>query len=827
MWSTPAGNYRFMRRGTIPPDDDRNYPSFGALASQITLYNIQNLDSDAPFSINNQPGGFSYNNPVVDANVDFMVTPISDYVSRLNTNPDTDTHSVLAVSSTAVANPMMGTNANYLSTKNLGPFINTFDNVYDARTLLQLWDSNQSRFQYGSGDKIVFEDSKENSSANEFLQVPDGLNVNNLFSVDNMRNVSNKGPFEGDRVHPILIRNFGTNWKDSLPLEYGALEEYESPFGLLSDLYINMSAAAVKRTTIWSNSTAGSVWLSQQEELQRLNPTFETREFNEFAVIGEKGLKVLHYTHKTRHPNHEDNRYEKIIKGNALPAFIVEKLPEGLDNPNDLQTSTALGFGSRIAMQGNYDIAPNARLSFSIFGLSGNFEAGNDPLPIGLGIFFANPNRYVGTKSSAPVTITDGIPSFVKSPGTGDGSTAQSDANKILNTQGGTFNKESNKFDANRSNIAQKYATLAYDRLNSVHSYETELKSAGELIGFIEGEDDSGGTIFPEASISGQVFGIPYVASFGNKPSSYNVSRRRSEKKKVDDIGNRIKSSVTTVDTKLGVIKKSSIGSTGISAGVYDGVDKVNMVPYGAKKPEGENLYYTDSLKTKDFIKFRFFDIVNGKYLIFRAILSGITDTINTDYGEEKYIGRPDKLYVYKGADRDIGFTFKVYPKSKQEFPILIEKLNYLVGLCYPNISTQNRMKTPFMALTIGDMFTETPGILRNVSITVDDNTTWEIDNGLQFPKHITVACQFRYIGAHIPAATSTSWYGGLRPSDVADVSIDDIIDSYLQFDIGGANTIVDAATNLVDKHIVDPINNALEEGANKTKTWISNRLGF
>ena len=73
--------------------------------------------------------------------------------------------------------------------------------------------------------------------------------------------------------------------------------------------------------------------------------------------------------------------------------------------------------------------------------------------------------------------------------------------------------------------------------------------------------------------------------------------------------------------------------------------------------------------------------IVDSKFIIFRAILEGISDSVTPDYAEERYIGRPDKVYVYQGAERNISFTFSIYPKTKQEMPVLMEKLNYLVGL--------------------------------------------------------------------------------------------------------------------------------------------------
>ena len=62
-------------------------------------------------------------------------------------------------------------------------------------------------------------------------------------------------------------------------------------------------------------------------------------------------------------------------------------------------------------------------------------------------------------------------------------------------------------------------------------------------------------------------------------------------------------------------------------------------------------------------------------------------------------------------------------------------------------------MVAPFINLTIGDMFNDTPGFLNSLSMDVDDVSTWEIDEGLQFPKKITCACEFTYIGKYLPSS--------------------------------------------------------------------------
>ena len=63
-------------------------------------------------------------------------------------------------------------------------------------------------------------------------------------------------------------------------------------------------------------------------------------------------------------------------------------------------------------------------------------------------------------------------------------------------------------------------------------------------------------------------------------------------------------------------------------------------------------------------------------------------------------------------------------------------------------------------------MFNKTPGFLSSLTLEVDDNSTWEIDHGLQFPKHITCNCEFQYIGAHPQITTGKHYDIGWIPTD-------------------------------------------------------------
>lgn len=834
--------YQFHRQGTIPPGvvDGEVYPAFD-VSTQMTLYGVPKLGGGVSSFGDSEYATSALTTP-------FMTTPLVDFISPNFTftedsplNPAS--YTVQSITSTAVVSPTLGSNADYIGTSNVGPFgFNDTALTYPSAdgsvngSLVQLWNSTKAiTFDYGG---IVVEPDFEGiAPLDAFLKAPSGLNSSNLFGQNDVRTISNSGPFKGDSLHPIVVRNYGghkgeetsMNWSD---VGIGsAPTEISDPFGLISDLYLNMGGATHERYKRWAESTAGAVWLDLQKTLQSLNPTLETTGFQSKSVLlspfGEGG--TVGYRHIARHIDAENNRYQKMLKSEKFPTFITDNFTFTSTEPSNLQSSMEYGFGSRIAMQSRYDISPEASFTLTFGNMVFNTSIGVEEAPMSQLIYFSNPNRYNRQLSSAPVTISDGIPSFTVNPGSGEGSTAESDASKILNTQGGTFKSDTHFRDKVVSNISQKYATLAYGRLNNNFSYETQLESPAEVTGLLD-EGDSGAVgVFPDASLKGEAFGLKFEVGVGNNPRRLKQSQRRKDKKTNDDIGtvkNNTKlldtSLEETVDPVLGVIRRSVTDTGGIASGVSDAVDKINYSRYGAEV-DGENVFYVEdgANTTKDFIKFRFYDVINGKYIIFRAILSGISDSITTDYNEDKYIGRPDKLYTYRGADRSVSFNFKVYPKTKQELPMLMEKMNYLVGLCYPSLGALGRMKSPFVQLTLGDMIEAQPGILRNVTVTVDENSTWEIQQGLQFPKHINVAIQFTYIGNHLPVGTSNSWYGGLKPDQIEPKSFVDILKSYVNYDFGSTgNTLVDSALELIGD------NKKLKEARNSFNKH-ANQLGF
>jgi hypothetical protein len=60
-------------------------------------------------------------------------------------------------------------------------------------------------------------------------------------------------------------------------------------------------------------------------------------------------------------------------------------------------------------------------------------------------------------------------------------------------------------------------------------------------------------------------------------------------------------------------------------------------------------------------------------------------------------------------------------------------------------------MRAPLIKLTLGDYLYRMPGFLESVNVTVDQGSTWEIENGKQLPHFIDIATSFKPIPNALP----------------------------------------------------------------------------
>lgn len=160
--------------------------------------------------------------------------------------------------------------------------------------------------------------------------------------------------------------------------------------------------------------------------------------------------------------------------------------------------------------------------------------------------------------------------------------------------------------------------------------------------------------------------------------------------------------------------------------------DKVNFLDVLS-----ENLFKQVYSEDSDLIQFYFHDIVNGKYIPFRATVTGLNENLNADWSPIEYIGRADKLQSYKGFSRTISFKFNVVANSIQELLPMWQRINYLVSLSKPANYTQGTQNNPsniyskfiippLVKFTIGDIYKNQPGVIKSIGMNIPDNCAWE-----------------------------------------------------------------------------------------------------
>lgn len=195
--------------------------------------------------------------------------------------------------------------------------------------------------------------------------------------------------------------------------------------------------------------------------------------------------------------------------------------------------------------------------------------------------------------------------------------------------------------------------------------------------------------------------------------------------------------------------KSSSNPSTNLT---YEGrYDRDSVVPTVKKRQiePTNNLDYVNSLEVlteqqfkqlyfkdgdpygPDIISFYFYDIVNQKYIPFRATVKGIQDTNTAEWETVEYLGRPDKQYYYRGFTREVSFNFTVNAHSIKELMPMWQRINYLVGLTRPANYTEQTsggfMIPPMVQLTLGDFFKNHFVVIKSCNITIPDDASWEV----------------------------------------------------------------------------------------------------
>lgn len=178
---------------------------------------------------------------------------------------------------------------------------------------------------------------------------------------------------------------------------------------------------------------------------------------------------------------------------------------------------------------------------------------------------------------------------------------------------------------------------------------------------------------------------------------------------------------------------------------VLDGSDKLENYKIKIKDSKIANWTHWDPY-ADDLIAFYFYDVVNDKYIPFRATLRGLQETDSTNWEEFSCIGRADRIYSYGGFNRSLTFSFTVHINSIMELSPTWQRINYLMSLVKPANYTQRTspdspselytryMIPPMVMITIGDLYKNQPIVIGSAGISIPDSATWETLNEKNSP---------------------------------------------------------------------------------------------
>lgn len=185
--------------------------------------------------------------------------------------------------------------------------------------------------------------------------------------------------------------------------------------------------------------------------------------------------------------------------------------------------------------------------------------------------------------------------------------------------------------------------------------------------------------------------------------------------------------------------------------------------------------FYEKELKFEDFIKKPDYKseanqtvLILEPYgkshsIVLPAIVSGISEDISPEWESFKFLGSPFNTYKFTGVERSIKFDLKMYYNTDAEKDIMIMKLNSIKELAFPNDEitavtyekeknyTQLAFGPNFVYLTIGGLYKRILGAVESLSISIEDNITWQSDkNNEQYPSVINVSFGMKVIENHI-----------------------------------------------------------------------------
>ena len=189
---------------------------------------------------------------------------------------------------------------------------------------------------------------------------------------------------------------------------------------------------------------------------------------------------------------------------------------------------------------------------------------------------------------------------------------------------------------------------------------------------------------------------------------------------------------------------KKSVMERSYRLGTSDGINKITpsddyTMENDAFIKVGEDVY-------KDFIPLWVKKHGSEKPIVFRAIMSGLSETTSPDWSSNKFIGNPYSFYMFGGVERSISFNIKLFASSPLELVGIWERLKTLTSYAYPTIDG-GLTTPPIIQFRIGSIYSGKTGFIESLQYTIPDESNWETNGELGYlPKMVDAAIGIKFI---------------------------------------------------------------------------------
>ncbi len=600
-------------------------------------------------------------------------------------------------------------------------------------------------------------------------------------------------------------------------------------------------AVDVDRVTKFINSSRGSIFLSNQNELQKLNSYNETRLYDSDSVIAAAGL-----------PTSGKRPTRFIVRKSAPPGTLVSSLPpigikndRGLLRPEDANRSLSMlndkwdrangDTKARIANKAQSMFAntvPKTQQGISVRSDEGTYgkmvDWGGQPYGdgsthgfgyTGATSVFDFMQRWVGggiairKKSEYPprpgimVDTLDGVAKVIYT-----GTYTKSLIN-INGTVGVPITPSTNElkpgvryddahFPKIQDDVKGSDVMLGWSEYenpaNKFPSKKTDAKSAEIINASLKSviykikESNDGKTyqmnVPPDSSIirpgTSEVNGYDRLMKTVNKNAP--GAKPQPLQYPLGVLSQYRKTGVSLTDNSIANDKVNASYKLPTS-GRFDAINTLNVL--NSSRQISHNLldgWNTWEPYKDDLIAFYFYDVVNAKFIPFRATIKGLSESGASPWEELSFINRADKGYSYTGFTRNLSVSFHIEISSIVELAPTYQRVNYLMTLIKPANYTytagsedMNRfMVPPMVMITIGDLYKDQPVLIQTVTATIPDDASWET---LSEYSGIT---EWNYLAKYI---TSPGTKFGQLPRSI-DVALTMVLLEKERAIVGGAN---------------------------------------